>query len=366
MFAALWAVIAPTLAAVLAVSAVAKLRSPGSVDRSFRDLEVPPALARPWMRRVSPWGELAVAALLLVTASWFAVAAAALSLALFVAYLVLVARALSRPVPVSCGCFGESSTQPVDRWTLVRNIALVAVAALGVVALLVSPDASSAIWPLLAVEHAPAVIGGAIVAIVLLALGRNGDVNGATSTNDRPDVPLTTATPATPSLDTSADDELEPYLRELVPPHVVQLPDGRILSLRQRAAEGAYFLLYAAEGCGGCKVVLSNLDRLRRAVAPLDLVVINPVGTHPEHAAASGYGVDLGDGMPVALNFASRPWGAMIGADGLFAGGPAEGPEAIFELGDDIRTELDAAGLTADLTIDDYVEHLQHGSSVTG
>lgn len=178
MFVALWAVIALTLATVLGCSGVAKLRSPRSVDLAFRDLAVPARLSRPWMRRVFPWAELALAAALLVTASWLAVATAAAALALFGTYLALVARALARGDAAACACFGEGSGRPVGVATLVRNIVLVVVAALGLVALLASPDARSAAAALLAIEQAPAVLAAAVAAIVVFALARNGDLGG--------------------------------------------------------------------------------------------------------------------------------------------------------------------------------------------
>ena len=51
-----------------------------------------------------------------------------LTLLLFVAYLVLVARAVRRPEPVDCGCFGALGDSQVTRVTVWRNAALVVAA----------------------------------------------------------------------------------------------------------------------------------------------------------------------------------------------------------------------------------------------
>lgn len=67
--------------------------------------------------------ELALAVALVVSPAWGGVAALAL-LAGFTAFLV--AR---RDSGVGCGCFGSASTAPISNLDLVRNAALLAVAA---------------------------------------------------------------------------------------------------------------------------------------------------------------------------------------------------------------------------------------------
>lgn len=53
-------------------------------------------------------------------------------LALFVAYLVVIVRALGFGYPVTCSCFGRLGLGEVTRRTALRNVLLVVVAALGV------------------------------------------------------------------------------------------------------------------------------------------------------------------------------------------------------------------------------------------
>src|SRR6476660_2096389 len=123
-----------TCAAVLIVSGVAKLRAPETIDSAFTSLEVPRALDTPFVRRLSPWVEVALGAWLLLATGVALVVVATLTLLLFVAYLVLVARAVRRPEPVDCGCFGALGDDRVTRVTVWRNVVLVLAAALAALA----------------------------------------------------------------------------------------------------------------------------------------------------------------------------------------------------------------------------------------
>ncbi|MDP8976368.1 MAG: hypothetical protein M3N28_08420 [Actinomycetota bacterium] len=84
-----------------------------------------------WVIGALPWLELALGALLLagVGGRWTAGSACAL-LALFTAAVAIRLR-LGTTAP--CGCFGETSAEPLGVDTLVRNVVLTLVAAMGVV-----------------------------------------------------------------------------------------------------------------------------------------------------------------------------------------------------------------------------------------
>ena len=82
----------------------------------------------------SPWVEVALGAWLLLATGAALVVVATLTLVLFVAYLVLVVRAVRRPEPVDCGCFGALGDSRVTRVTVWRNAALVLSALLAVLA----------------------------------------------------------------------------------------------------------------------------------------------------------------------------------------------------------------------------------------
>ncbi len=72
-----------TCAAVLIVSGVAKLRAPETVDSAFTSLEVPKALDTAFVRRLSPWVEVALGAWLLLATGVALVVVATLTLVLF-------------------------------------------------------------------------------------------------------------------------------------------------------------------------------------------------------------------------------------------------------------------------------------------
>ena len=115
-------ILAPVvLVLVLAVSAVAKLRDPASLDDAFVQLRVPSPLGQPWLRRSVPWLELALAAGLLLPAP-VGVLAAVGSLALFAVYTVLIARAWRAPEEASCHCFGSLTTGRVSGWTVAHRV----------------------------------------------------------------------------------------------------------------------------------------------------------------------------------------------------------------------------------------------------
>ncbi len=83
-----------------------------------------------WVITVLPWVELVIGGLLMaqVGGRW----TAAVACALLAVFTLAVAVRLRLGEQVPCGCFGEASSEPVGVDTLVRNIALTAIAALGV------------------------------------------------------------------------------------------------------------------------------------------------------------------------------------------------------------------------------------------
>jgi hypothetical protein len=79
------------LVAVLAVSAVAKLRDPRDTRSVFDQLRIPRFLTRLRAPLLLPYGELVVAAGLMVLPGGWYVVAATLALLLFTGYVVVVA-----------------------------------------------------------------------------------------------------------------------------------------------------------------------------------------------------------------------------------------------------------------------------------
>jgi uncharacterized membrane protein YphA (DoxX/SURF4 family) len=105
--------------AILVIAGVAKLTSRGWPSQA-RAIGVPP-----WAVRVVPILEVAIGAALvagLPYAGWAAIA-------LLVGFTVFLVLALLRGVEAPCACFGSMSSRPVTWWSVVRNVVLVALAA---------------------------------------------------------------------------------------------------------------------------------------------------------------------------------------------------------------------------------------------
>lgn len=115
------------LAVVLAVAAGAKLvgRADTGDEMAQLGLAAPGVLA--WL---VPAAELVAAGLLVVVPAWGGIFAFAL-LAAFTAVLVQVLRSGRT---VSCNCFGGLTSRPVSRWSVARNLVLLALAAVAATA----------------------------------------------------------------------------------------------------------------------------------------------------------------------------------------------------------------------------------------
>lgn len=116
------------LALILVVSALAKIRDPVDTRSIFVQLHLPRFLHALRVPRLLPWGELVLAAaLVLIPGHWYLLPATA-TLLLFVAYLAVVARALTFGYPITCGCFGRLGLGWITRSTVWRNAWLVVTA----------------------------------------------------------------------------------------------------------------------------------------------------------------------------------------------------------------------------------------------
>ena len=109
------------LAAVFAVAGLAKLFDQPGAREALIGFHVPDRFVAP-VAVLLPLAELATATALLVqvTARWGAAAA----VVLLGAFVVGITRALSRGEAPDCHCFGQISSSPAGRGTLIRNAVL--------------------------------------------------------------------------------------------------------------------------------------------------------------------------------------------------------------------------------------------------
>ncbi|MEZ5411523.1 MAG: hypothetical protein R2761_26055 [Acidimicrobiales bacterium] len=115
------------LAAVLVVAAGAKLARRGATGDELASLGLVAPGVLAW---AVPAAELVVAGLLVVTPAWGGMAA----FALLVAFTTVLVRVLRSGRPVSCNCFGALSSRPISPTTLLRNLALLALAVIAATA----------------------------------------------------------------------------------------------------------------------------------------------------------------------------------------------------------------------------------------
>lgn len=324
------ALIAPlVLAVVLLTSAIGKLRSPSTSAAAFDALKVPAPLAGPWLRAAHPWAEIALAVSLLVLPSAGQVAAATAALALLLAYLWLVVRARTFEDPVDCACFGAVGSDRVTGWTVARNAWLVG---LGVIALVSATDASPVLSRLGALGDDAWWVAAAAAAAVTVAL-----VVGAPS--DEPTADLSVAPSADPA---DAGD----YLRQPIPHVPVALADGTTLSLRDVAKSRPQLLVHVSEMCGSCSATVTAVPEWRERLPEVEVRFLlrsradqspwastqAPQSLHDPHGYAA-----------VTMEMPRTPSAVLLGVDGLLAGGPVTGPDAIAAFVGDIADELAAA-----------------------
>jgi hypothetical protein len=323
-------VIAPIiLAVVLVVSAVGKLRAPRASVEAFRDLHVPAPLSGAFAVRALPWAELVLAIALVAAGGWLGVAASVGALLLFGAYLWLVARALGFDRPVDCACFGEFAPGRVTRRTVARNATLVVLAILGGV------DASAGVSVVQRITDGRApwwwlLAAGAAALTTYLIVARAGSSESELQATREIGAGL-------------GDDELEDYERTPTPAVTVVLGDGTETDLRRLSERRAQLLLFVSEGCGSCTEVIASTPQWREQVPELDIRHV--VAQAPEDAAVTSAveprSVHDAD-YRVRDSFGMRgtPSALLLGVDGLLAGGPVTGVEAVQDFVREIMTQL--------------------------
>lgn len=311
--------VALTLAAVLATSGAAKLRDRVATRDAFDALRVPGVVPKDAAAASLPWGELALAALLLLAPAPLLALVAVAVLVLMLAYTVLIARALGFDEPVTCSCFGSLGRHDVDRTTLARNLLLTLLAAAltwfafaggSVPAAAVDLDTGEW-WALLAAAAAAA------VAVLVV---------GAPSPSGGP-----------------PEGALLDYERQAIPYGVLALPDGRTSSLVELASTQARLLVVLSPGCGPCVRTAERADDWAARLAP----AVGVLAVYPDvaSAAAPQHAPELATSEPDlnlrrVFSISSTPAAVLLGADGYLAGGPVAGEDAVAEFVEDVLSVL--------------------------
>lgn len=312
---------APALivAAVLLVSGIAKLRTPDDAA-GWEELGVPAALRRPWLMRLHPIAELVLAAALLLLGGVLGILAAVAATLLFVVYLVMVWQARRRTPDASCACFG--ARKPITGRTLLRNGWLVLLSALAAVGLSVAPSlggviAIPSVWSWM--------LALAAVAVTFILI-------------DQPDT-----VEAAPVRVPVSDDDLEDYVRTRTPAVPVQLGDGSVVNLRKLASSGPILLLAVSDTCGACTPVIENAPHWRELLPEVSVRLL--VRSTPDQSTLTSTEEpqtlhDPDDYVRGSIAEWPTPTAVLLGIDGLLAGGPVTGSDAIEEFVGDVYESL--------------------------
>lgn len=327
------------LAAVLAVSGVAKLASPEANADAFVSLRLPRILSRWHAPRLLPYAEILLAVALLVAGGSAYVLVAVVGLALMLAYTGVVARALTFSEPVTCSCFGKLGLGAITRATVVRNLMLSLVAALtladalrqsrSVAARILDADRTGWAW------LGMIALGIAVTGLITHSTGAPGPGGPAYAHTDGQ------------GYAEGAPAELD-YVRAPIPFARLELRGGGWITLRDLASTHPRLLVFLNLGCSSCMRVVEILPAFVEA---------NPeVGVHPVFHS----GVDR-DAIPEWMDYlldqnaetaqifgVPTPAAVLLGADGLLAGGPTIGEMAVREFLGDIAAELADARATRD------------------
>jgi thiol-disulfide isomerase/thioredoxin len=308
-------VVALTLAAVLLVSGVAKLRDPRATRDAFAALRVPAVVPSDVAAPALPWLETVLAVLLLVAPAKGLVLVAALVLLLMLAYTALIGRALGFDEPVTCSCFGSLGRHDVDRTTLARNVLLTALSAVVLWFAVDGGSVPSALGALDGGGWAALAASLAAAAVAVLVLGG----------------PASSTPPVS--------DVLLDYERQAIPYGALTVRDGTSTSLAQLAAAQARLLVVLNPGCGPCVRTAEQLDDWAARLAP----AVGVLAIYPDEAsarAAAEHAPDLAAWEP-ELNVrrvfsVAAPAAILLGADGYLAGGPVAGEDDVAAFVEDV------------------------------
>lgn len=322
------------LTGIFIISGLAKLVDRPGSRQALLDFGVPARLAGPGAVLL-PVSELAVAGLLILTVSawWGALG----SLALLLLFTAAVGYHLTRGHTPKCHCFGQASSEPIGRPTLVRNLILSALAGIIVGFGHTNAGASVTGWlgPTTLIEQVELSLGGLSVVllvagvVILLQLLRKID----------PLLQRFQELEATLAVNGGkARAAMLPPVIAPIPAPAFRLPDlsGKMITLDALLARGwPVLLLFSDPECGPCTALLPEVGRWQREYASKLTVALMSQGT-PEanRAKVSQHGIGLvllqqDREVAEAYQAQGTPCAVLIHADGIMRSGLACGAEQI-------------------------------------
>ncbi|MEE1619715.1 TlpA family protein disulfide reductase [Brachybacterium sp. J153] len=365
----------------LLVSGIAKLGDRRGTQDAMVSLRLPLRRVHPLIASVLPGLEIVLALMVWVPLVPLQVVLGEIALLLMLAYLVIIARALTFEEKVSCSCFGSLSAPTVSKATLARNVLLSALAALTLVAAATGTMSETLVRTPLLLLVQVLVLAGTILLTVLVVAGtqsEDDEEEAAAVARSRSTGPTAPAAPADPSgasavgpdpagpsadgghaagpgtvLD--ADDELLDYERTPIPAAVLQRADGSLVTLRRLTADRAALLVFVSEGCGPCERALDRMPGWISELGPflqVIAVVKRPIGQlFPGTLERVGEQVlhDPDFIARTALDANGTPSAVLLGADGLLAGGPVRGGDEVIQFVEEILEQIREAQADGEL-----------------
>ncbi|XKG40414.1 hypothetical protein LG315_10845 [Microbacterium marinum] len=284
------------------------------------------------MLRLHPWCEIALAASLVCLGGALGLVAALVAVGLMSVYLALVWRVARRRDEATCACFGAS--QRVTGVTVARNawLTILAIAT------------ASVIW-------AGPPIGGAAATVVarnsgwgaLLTLVVSAITVALVLWPDTAQVP-TASVPAPAAAAGASDGDALEYVRTRTPAVPVTLADGTVVNLRALAEHKPLLLLAVSETCGACAPVIRRAPQWRVLLPEVDVRILLRMPPEDSGITERAEPQSLHD-VPGYVSGSIADWmtptAVLLGSDGMLAGGPEMGVEAIEVFVQDIRAALD-------------------------
>lgn len=350
-----------SLALLLTASGVAKLLTRKTDESALNIMAIPAVLNTRVVRTALPWVEILLALALVLSSGIFLWAATAAAVVLFVAFTVFVSIGVRQGDPASCGCFGSLSRAPMSGRTVVRNVVFVALAALTFIVTSTGSYHGPALpvpWWAVVAAAVPLLVVGVIVwterGPALTTGLRTSRLNAIPPLPEHYAAPGATAGPVAPDIQESsvsahpddASGEDDDYVRLPIPYVSAVDNEGQRVSVRTMAQSRARALFYVSPGCGPCLSVLDRLHELSESLGPVALHAVVAHDSSLRELSESLRGnalVDPDRSLASSFGMASNPWAVVLGADGLLAGGPELGSDAVNQLLDELVERFDSA-----------------------
>ena len=322
------------LACALMVAGAAKLLDVSGASRSLEQFGVPGGLAWPVAVALSVV-ELAVGIALVPAASAWGAALAAT--ALLLVFTGAVGVALVRGVEADCHCFGQLSSRPIGVGTLIRNLALLALAAFIAVAGAPHAGTSATAW-IAQLSTGEAVGLGFCVVLALAVLFNAGFLVQLMRQNGRLWAELDELRAAVAS-GSARRSSADIGFGEPVPGVALGDLEGHRVDLRDLVGGGGHTLLFFSDPlCGACDRLLPEIGRRQRdPAADPHVVMLSPGDPELNRIKAAEHGIGpvlLHEGfdLPRSLGIAGMPGAVLVDGDGRIASDPAVGAEGVSAL----------------------------------